>query len=228
MRTATENTNHCPIFLREIFCVIIVLCLNILRLKAVNEITAMQTRTSLRKHDVIKVCSIEYLTTQIDSLLPTFKSWTVHKRIYNVRTIVWPLNIYRSTTAFFFEPPCIYVGIVWLYYLLLMSEVCKTVFSCLTFADVAYPSVRPSFCHKRIAILRWSIHLNQGNVSWFRLRWRIETSATGRIELIFGTETSFHLSGTVLQKSFSFIWCRFSDTVNTSRPTSKIIFVRYQ
>jgi len=144
MRTSTENMNHCLIFLREIFCVIIVLCLNILWLKAVNEITAMQTRTSLRKHDVIKVCSIEYLTTQIDWLLPTFKSWTVQKRIYNVRTIVWPLNIYRSTTAYFFEPPCIYVGIVWLYYLLLMSEVCKTVFSCLTFADVAYPSVRPS------------------------------------------------------------------------------------
>jgi len=33
----------------------IVLCLNNLWLKAVNEITARQTRTSLRKHDVIKV-----------------------------------------------------------------------------------------------------------------------------------------------------------------------------
>ena len=31
--------------------------------KAVNEITARQTRTSLRKHDVTKVCSVEYLTT---------------------------------------------------------------------------------------------------------------------------------------------------------------------
>jgi len=55
---------HCLIFSREIFYVTIVLCLNILWLKAVNEITAKQTRTILRKHDVIKVCIIEYLTTK--------------------------------------------------------------------------------------------------------------------------------------------------------------------
>jgi len=70
---------HCLIF--YIFYVIVVLCLNILRLKAVNEITAMQTRTSLRKHDVIKVCSIEYLNMQIELVLPTFKSWAVNKII---------------------------------------------------------------------------------------------------------------------------------------------------
>ena len=57
---------YCLIFLREILYVTIVLCLNILWLKAVNEITARQTRTSLRKHDVKKVCSIEYLTTEIE------------------------------------------------------------------------------------------------------------------------------------------------------------------
>jgi len=34
---------HCLIFSREIFYVTVVLCLNILRLKAVNEITAGQT-----------------------------------------------------------------------------------------------------------------------------------------------------------------------------------------
>jgi len=44
-----------------------------------TEITARQTRTSLCKHDVIKVCSTEHLTTQIELMLPTFKSWTVHK-----------------------------------------------------------------------------------------------------------------------------------------------------
>jgi len=46
----------------------------------------------LSKHDAIKVCSIEYLTTEIELVLPTFKSWTwtVHKnyRIFNVSTIV--------------------------------------------------------------------------------------------------------------------------------------------
>jgi len=40
---------HCPIFSREIFYVAIVLCLNILWLKAVNEITASQTQTSFAK-----------------------------------------------------------------------------------------------------------------------------------------------------------------------------------
>jgi len=78
-RTSTEKMEHCLIFSHETFYVTIVLCLNILWLKAVNEITARQTRTSLRKHDVIKVCSIEYLTTQMESVLPTFKSWTVHE-----------------------------------------------------------------------------------------------------------------------------------------------------
>ena len=49
-----------------------VLCLNILWLKAINEITAWQARTSFCRHDVIKVCGIEYLTTQIELVLPTF------------------------------------------------------------------------------------------------------------------------------------------------------------
>ena len=72
---------HCLIFSREIFYLTTVLCLNILRLKAVNGITARQIRTSLRKHDVIKVCRIEHLTTQIELVLPTFKSWTIYKII---------------------------------------------------------------------------------------------------------------------------------------------------
>ena len=38
----------------------------------INEITARQTQTSLYKHDVIKVCSIEYLTTQIELVFQTF------------------------------------------------------------------------------------------------------------------------------------------------------------
>jgi len=95
-------------FSRETFYIVIVLCLNILWLKAVSEITARQTLTSLRKHDVIKVCSIEYLATQIELLLPTFKSWTVHKIIEYVTlgllSSLW--NIYHSTTAYFFGPPC--------------------------------------------------------------------------------------------------------------------------
>jgi len=70
---------HCLIFSCEIFYVTIVLCLNILILKAVNEITARQTRTSFTKF--MKVCSIVYLTTQTELVLPTFKSWIVHKII---------------------------------------------------------------------------------------------------------------------------------------------------
>ena len=107
--TSTEKTEHCLIFPREIFHVTIVLCLNILWLKAVNEITARQTRTSLRKHDVIKVCSIEYLTSQkIELVLPTFKSWTMHKILeyltLGVLSSLW--NIYQSTTTYFFDTPC--------------------------------------------------------------------------------------------------------------------------
>jgi len=40
IRTATEKLKHCLIFSREIFYVTIVLSVNILRLKAVSEITA--------------------------------------------------------------------------------------------------------------------------------------------------------------------------------------------
>ena len=42
--------------------------------------TARQTRTSLYEHDVIKV-RIKYLATQIELVLPTFKSCTVHEII---------------------------------------------------------------------------------------------------------------------------------------------------
>jgi len=100
---------YCLIFSREILYVTVVLCLNILWLKAVNEITARQTRTSLCKHDVIKRCSIEYLTTQIELLLPTFNSWTVHKIMeYFTLGLLSSLRyIYHSTTAYFFDPPCI-------------------------------------------------------------------------------------------------------------------------
>ena len=57
---------QCLIFSREIFYFTIVLRLNILWLKAVNEVTANYTTRQLRKHGIIKVCSIEYLTTEIE------------------------------------------------------------------------------------------------------------------------------------------------------------------
>jgi len=82
---------YCLIFSRELLYVTIVLCLNILWLKGINEITARQTRTSLCKHDVIKVCSIEYLTTQIELLLPAFfqlMDRSQNYRIFNIRAIV--------------------------------------------------------------------------------------------------------------------------------------------
>jgi len=37
------------------------------------------TTGPLRKHDIIKACSTEYLTTEIELVLPTFKSWTVYR-----------------------------------------------------------------------------------------------------------------------------------------------------
>jgi len=97
---------------REMFYVTVVLCLNILILKAVSEITARQTSTSLRKHDVIKVCSIEYLTIQIELVLLTFfllLDRSQNYRIFNVMTVVYPLKYLSHTTAYFFDPPCTFV-----------------------------------------------------------------------------------------------------------------------
>jgi len=65
MWTATDKMKYRLIFSPKIFYITIVLWLNILWLKAVNEITARQTVASLRNQDVIKVCSIQYLTTHI-------------------------------------------------------------------------------------------------------------------------------------------------------------------
>jgi len=36
-------------------------------------------RNKLHKHDIINVCSVEYLTTKIEFVLPTFKSWRFTK-----------------------------------------------------------------------------------------------------------------------------------------------------
>jgi len=90
-RTAAEKMKYCLIFSREIFYVTIVLCLNILRLTAINEITARETRTRFCKHDIIKVCSIEYLTAQIEIVLPTFFQLldrSQNYRIFNNTAIV--------------------------------------------------------------------------------------------------------------------------------------------
>jgi len=95
---------YCLIFSREIFYATVVLCLIILWLKAINEITDRQTRTTLCKHDVIKVC-IKYLTTQIELVFPlSFNSWTIHKIIeyltLGLFSSLW--NIYHSTTVYLF------------------------------------------------------------------------------------------------------------------------------
>jgi len=83
-----SKMEHCLIFSREIFYVKIVLCLNFLRLKAVNEITARQTRTSLCKRDVIKVRSVEYLTNRISVANFQVLDRSQNYRTFNVRTIV--------------------------------------------------------------------------------------------------------------------------------------------
>ena len=49
-------------------------------MKAVNEIAADYTTRQLHKHGAIKVCSIEYLTIEIELALDP-NSWTVHKII---------------------------------------------------------------------------------------------------------------------------------------------------
>jgi len=70
---------HFLILSREIFYfTIVLLCLNILRPIIRFDYT---TRLLRPQHGVTKVCSIEYLTTEIELVLPTLKSWTVHKII---------------------------------------------------------------------------------------------------------------------------------------------------
>jgi len=81
IRTATEKMKHFVTFSCDIFYFTIVLCLNILWLKAVNQITADYTTRLLCRHGIIKVCGIEYLTTETKLVLTTLKSWTVHKII---------------------------------------------------------------------------------------------------------------------------------------------------
>jgi len=100
---------HCLIFSRELFYVTTVLCLNILWLKAVNEITARQTETSLRKHNVRKVRGIEYLTTEIELVLPTFKSRTIHK-IVEYLTLRLLFSLWnREYNSLLFDPPCAHI-----------------------------------------------------------------------------------------------------------------------
>jgi len=93
----------------------IVSCLHILWPKAINKITARQTRTS-HKHDVVKVCSIEYWATQIELVLPTFFQLLDHSqncRIFNIGLLSSLWNIYHSTTAYFFDPPCTVFRNIW-------------------------------------------------------------------------------------------------------------------
>ena len=58
----------------------------------------------LASQNLAKNYSIEYLTTDIELVLPTFKSWTDHKII---EYLTFRPSKYHSTTACFFDPPCI-------------------------------------------------------------------------------------------------------------------------
>ena len=77
-----ENEALSDIFTWNIYFTI-VLCLNVVWLKAVNDTTADYITRQLRKHGVIKakLCNIEYLTIEIELMLPTFKSGTIHTTI---------------------------------------------------------------------------------------------------------------------------------------------------
>jgi len=81
IRTAAEKLKHCLIFSPELFYVTIIKVLSSLLILPI--IRFDYTTRTLCKHDVIKVCSVEYLTTEIELelVLPTFKSWIVHKII---------------------------------------------------------------------------------------------------------------------------------------------------
>ena len=73
-----RKMKHCLIFLHEIvyFTVVFIKILSSSLLISPYYVVITQP-----KHDVVKVCSIEYLTTEIELMLPTFKSWTANKII---------------------------------------------------------------------------------------------------------------------------------------------------
>jgi len=84
--------------------------------KTINKITARQTRASLCKHDVIKACSIKYLTKQIELVLPTFfqrLDRSQNHRIFDVRATTILYYNYRAFEISitvqqftFFDPHC--------------------------------------------------------------------------------------------------------------------------
>ena len=69
----------------------------------------------MRKHNVIKLCSIEYLTTQIQLVLPTFKSGTVHKIIEYLTAGLYSLAFEISIAVQklpVFDPSCMRVTLL--------------------------------------------------------------------------------------------------------------------
>ena len=55
------------------------------------------------------MCSIEYLTTQIELVLPTFfqlVNRSQNYRIFNVTAIVYPLKYLSQYNSLLFDPPC--------------------------------------------------------------------------------------------------------------------------
>ena len=65
-------------------------------------------KQELALQNLTKNYSMEYLTTEIELVSPTFKSWTVYNIIeyltLGLLSSLW--NIHNSTTAYFFDPPC--------------------------------------------------------------------------------------------------------------------------
>jgi len=86
IRTFTEKMEHCLIFSHEMFYVTLVLCLNILRLKAVSEITVRETRTSLRPKSVWHRI-LDY-TNRISVANFQVLDHSQNYRIFDVKTIV--------------------------------------------------------------------------------------------------------------------------------------------
>ena len=82
IRTATEKMNYCLIFSREIFYVTDALCLNILWLKAVNEITAVG------KHELASGKLKKSVATRINVANIQVLDRSQNYRIFNFRTIV--------------------------------------------------------------------------------------------------------------------------------------------
>jgi len=101
---------HCLIISREIFTSQLFFCLKILWLKAVNEFTACANNELVSQNLAKKVLGKMF---DMCSIVPNQSLKTLHKIVefLTLGLLSSLRNIYHSTTAYFFDPPCTFIWV---------------------------------------------------------------------------------------------------------------------